>query len=117
MCSCIQKKAIGFFCSPAFPLILLIGEPANGEEWASHWEERGRKQMILREGERGKKKDGGDEGVTECGERLQESRELCRESKRVRREATRAIQSVYAVSESKSQCNVCSHQNAVLVQF
>ncbi len=41
---------------------------------ASHWEERGRKRMIMREGERGKKEDGGDEGVTECRKRLQESR-------------------------------------------
>ncbi len=73
--------------------------------------------MIIREGERGKKKDGGDEGVTKCGERLQESRELCRESKRVRREATRAIEYLCGERERKSQCNVCSHQNAVLVQF
>lgn len=93
---------------------------------ASHWEERGRKRMIMREGERGKKKDGADEGVTECSERLQESRELCRESKRVHREATRAIQSVYAARERarvgvmsvpiKMQSSSNSNQQAACLQ-
>lgn len=59
---------------------------------ASHKEERGRKQMIMREGDEEEK-----EGVTEYSERRQRSRELCRESKQVGREGTRAIQ-------RKSEC-------------